>query len=333
MAPPPSPSPVPKTRAALALPVISLAALEAGEGAGRDNEVAALRAACLEHGFIYLVDHGVTPALIAEVFAETRRFFDLPMDEKRLMDKAHSACNRGYEPLGGQVLEPGAPPDLKEGYYIGEDLPADDPRVRAGLFNHGPNLWPVGLPGWRETMETYFAVMVGLSARMMSALALSLGLGPDHFADFCTDPMATLRLLHYPPQPPNPAPGEKGCGAHTDFGALTLLLQDDAGGLQVWSGSKGWIDAPPVAGAFVVNLGDLMGRWTNQTYRSTLHRVINASGRDRYSVPFFYTGRADHVVECLETCRAPTETALHPPVTAIGHLMEMYSRTYAPAAR
>jgi len=141
--------------------------------------------------------------------------------------------------------------------------------------------------------------------------------------------MSTLRLLHYPPQPANAAPGEKGCGAHTDFGGLTLLLQDENPGLQVWDRhSKSWIHAAPVPGTYVVNLGDMIARWTNDQYRSTLHRVVNISGRERYSVPFFFSGNPDHLVECLPTCLAPGDAPRYPAVTVEEHHREMYRRTY-----
>ncbi len=312
-------------------PIVSLAGMRSPDPAARRAVAAAVRAACLDKGFLYIVDHGVAPDLMQAVFDQSRRFFDLPMAQKLAVDMALSTCNRGYEKLRAQALEAGAPPDLKEGFYIGTDLPADDPRVAAGLFNHGPNQWPDGLPGWRETLQVYFAEMTELCRLTMRALALSLDLPEDHFEGFCDDPQATLRLLHYPPQPGNALPGEKGCGAHTDFGALTFLMQDDVGGLQVWDEQHGWIEAPPVPGAYVLNLGDLIARWTNNRYRSTVHRVINRSGRERYSVPFFYTGRADHEVACLPGCLAPGERPAYPPTTALGHLREMYDRTYKAA--
>ena len=313
-------------------PVVSLAGMRSADPVERASVAAAFRAACLDKGFLYIVDHGIPATLTEAVFAETKRFFDLPMERKLTVDKAKSPCNRGYEPLRGQTLQKGAPPDLKEGYYIGTELAPDDPRVVAQLFNHGPNLWPDDLPGWRETMEAYFDQMSELCRLTMRALALSLDLPETHFDHFCDDPVVTLRLLHYPPQPGNPLPDEKGCGEHTDFGAVTFLLQDNVGGLQVWDEQEGWIDAPPVPGAFVVNLGDLIARWTNDRYRSTLHRVVNASGQERYSVPFFFTGRADHEVVCLPGCLAAGEHPKYQPTTAIGHLREMYDRTYAPTA-
>jgi isopenicillin N synthase-like dioxygenase len=263
------------------------------------------------------------------VFTEAERFFALPAAEKAKLDKAHSNANRGYEPLKGQALEPGAPADLKEGFYIGPEHGAEDPRVRAQKFNHGPNQWPAGLPAFRTAMENYFTAMLALGEKLMGVLALSLDLPEDHFKAFCTDPMATLRLLHYPPQPANADPNQKGAGAHTDFGGLTLLRQGEIGGLQVWDQSTGgWIHADPVPGTFVVNLGDMIARWTNDRYRSTLHRVVNKSGRERYSIPFFYVGHYDHVVECIPTCLAPGEPPKYPPTTVEAHLREMYRRTY-----
>jgi isopenicillin N synthase-like dioxygenase len=231
--------------------------------------------------------------------------------------------------LQGQTLEPGAPPDLKEGYYIGPEHTADDPRVIAGMFNHGANQWPASRPRFKPVMQAYLDIMLELSARMMGGIALSLNLPEDYFAGYCTDAMATVRLLHYPPQPARGNPDQKGAGAHTDFGGLTLLRQGEIGGLQVWDqGSGGWIHADPLPGTFVVNLGDMIARWTNDRYRSTVHRVVNASGKQRYSVPFFYTGNYAHTVECIPTCLAPGEQPKYPPITVEQHMRAMYQRTY-----
>jgi isopenicillin N synthase-like dioxygenase len=197
------------------------------------------------------------------------------------------------------------------------------------MFNHGANQWPAERPSFRPVMLDYLDVMVDLSARLMRGIALSLDLPEDFFADFCSDAMVTVRLLHYPPQPAQARPGQKGAGAHTDFGGLTLLRQDNVGGLQVWDHrADGWIHADPVPGSFVVNLGDMIARWTNGRYRSTVHRVVNASGRERYSVPFFFSGNFAHKVECIPTCLPPGQSAKYPPTTVEGHMRAMYRKTY-----
>jgi len=312
-----------------ALPIIDIGGLRSPHAADRRAVGEALRAACLDKGFFYIRNHGIDPALQQRLFAAAKAFFDLPLERKLAVDKAKSRANRGYEPLRRQTLEPGAPPDLKEGFYIGQELAEDHPAVLSGRFNQGPNQWP-DLPGFRPVMEAYYRAMDELAALVMRGLALSLDLPEDYFAGYCRQPLSTLRLLHYPPQPAQSAPNEKGCGAHTDFGGITLLLQDDNPGLHVWDQASGsWIHADPIPGTYVVNLGDMIARWTNDRYRSTLHRVVNISGRERYSVPFFYSGNPDHEVRCIPSCLAPGETPKYPPVTVEQHLIEMYRRTYA----
>ncbi|MFI8740243.1 isopenicillin N synthase family dioxygenase [Stutzerimonas zhaodongensis] len=312
------------------LPLIDLTGLLSSDSQQRNAVAGQIGQACREWGFFYIYNHGIDARLQAAVFEQTRQLFDLPDEAKRALDKATSPANRGYEALRGQCLEPGAPADLKEGFYLGRDLPADDPRVQAGRFNHGPNQWPASLPGFRPAMERYHAAMTDLTERLMAGLALSLELPETYFAGFCHQAMATLRLLHYPPQPAMAAPGEKGCGAHTDFGGLTLLLQDENPGLQVWNHhAQDWVDAPPLPGTYVVNLGDMIARWTNDRYRSTLHRVVNLSGHERYSVPFFFGGNPDHLVSCIPTCLEPGEAPRYPSVTVEAHYREMYRRTYA----
>lgn len=306
----------------MSLPVLSLAALDRGETIG------ALHEACAGAGFFYLVEHGVADGVIAGAEAQMRALFALPRERLMAVALAHSACNHGYEPLQAQTLEAGTPPDRKEGFFIGNELAADHPHVIAGYTNQGPNQWPGDLPGFRAAMLAYFDAVEGAAVRLMRAMALALGLAPGHFGPFCDEPMGVLRLLHYPPQPADPAPGEKGCGAHTDWGCLTLLWQDAAGGLQVQS-EGAWIDAPPMPGAYVVNIGDMFARWTNGRYRSTPHRVINRSGRDRYSMPFFFEGAPGHVVTALPGCVAAGEVPLFSPTTVSAHLAEMYRLTYA----
>lgn len=312
------------------LPVIDVSGLSSSKPADRQDVGAALRGACLNSGFFYCTHHGIPAGLIDAVFAETEALFDQPLHAKMAIEKGLSSCNRGYEVLGGQVLESGGLPDRKEGFYIGVELPKHDPRVQAGRFNRGPNQWPADVPGFKPVMNAYFAAMLDLGERLMRGIALSLDLPEEYFEGFCHDSLATLRLLHYPPQRQDGPSGEKGAGAHTDFGGLTMLLQDEVGGLQVYdNATEAWVNAHPIAGAFVVNLGDMIARWTNDTYRSTLHRVINESDRERYSVPFFYAGNPDFEVQCIPTCLAADEQPKYPPITVEEHLQAMYRKTYA----
>ncbi|MDP2412146.1 MAG: 2-oxoglutarate and iron-dependent oxygenase domain-containing protein [Pseudolabrys sp.] len=311
------------------LPVIDIGGLNSADPADRQAVGAALRAACIDKGFFYIKNHGVPEDLMQDVFAEAAAFFALPAEQKAEVDKSKSKANRGYEAMQGQTLEPGAPPDLKEGYYIGPEHAPDDPRVLAGMFNHGANQWPPQLPNFGPVMLRYLDVMMGLSATMMRGMALSLDLPENYFDGFNKDAMATVRLLHYPPQSPQGDPTQKGAGAHTDFGGLTILRQGEIGGLQVWDQNSGnWIHAEPLPGTYVVNLGDMIARWTNDRYRSTVHRVVNASGKERYSVPFFYGGNYSFEVKCIPTCLAPGEQPKYPPVTVDQHMREMYKRTY-----
>tara|TARA_R110000868_G_scaffold100722_6_gene277126 strand:+ start:8056 stop:9030 length:975 start_codon:yes stop_codon:yes gene_type:complete len=311
-----------------ALPVIDISGLRSADSAVRKSVGDEIRAACLDLGFMYIVGHGVSAETRSAVFAETAAFFALPEERKLALDMKNSVGNAGYEPMRAQTLETGAPPDLKEGFYIGEELSLDHPRVLAGGFNLGPNQWPEDVPEFRNVMSDYYDEMLVLGELLMRGVALSLRLEEDFFADFCTEPLAGLRLLHYPPQPANAHPDEKGCGAHTDFGGITMLMQDDNGGLQVMGADGEWLHAPPMADSYIVNLGDMVARWTNDTYRSTLHRVVNFSGRERYSIPFFYSGRLSHEVAALPGCLPDGQTAKYPPTTVEAHMRDMYARTY-----
>ncbi|MEE2995559.1 MAG: 2-oxoglutarate and iron-dependent oxygenase domain-containing protein [Pseudomonadota bacterium] len=311
-----------------ALPIIDIAPLRSGDKNGRNAVGKKIRAACLDLGFMYVIGHGVDTALQTEVFVQSAKFFAQPLDRKLAIDMRLSPYNRGYEPIGGQTLEDGGPPDLKEGFYIGEDIPPGHPRLKNGSFNLGPNQWPDGLSGFETTMMTYYSEMLTLGNTLMRGIALSLGLEEGYFSDFCRDPLTALKLLHYPPQPANPDPGEKGCGAHTDFGGITMLMQDDNGGLQVLGEANKWLHVPPVPDAYVVNLADMVSRWTNDIYRSTVHRVINYSGKERFSMPFFFSGRPAHEVVALECCLTDGESPKYPPITVEQHMRDMYARTY-----
>jgi isopenicillin N synthase-like dioxygenase len=199
---------------------------------------------------------------------------------------------RGYFPVGGELTS--GRPDLKEGLYFGTELPAGDPRVKAGMPLHGANLFPRQVPRLRPLVLAYTDALTALGQAVLSGIALSLGLDAGYFASgYTADPTILFRIFHYPPS----APGTQdwGVGAHTDYGLLTLLAQDDSGGLQI-AAPEGWIDAPPIPGTLVCNIGDMLDRLTGGWYRSTPHRVRNLSGHGRLSFPFFLDpGFADEV--------------------------------------
>jgi isopenicillin N synthase-like dioxygenase len=310
------------------IPVIDLAPFLHGTPAQRAAIARQIGDACRNIGFFYIINHGVPASLIAETFEQSKRFFSQPPDVKAAVAIEHSSCHRGYFSTGGENLNPAKQTtagDLKEGYKIGRDLGPEHPLVRAGTPLHGPNQWP-NLPGWRETMTSYYGAMEALGRELLHAFALSLNIQEQNFDGWLTAPMTTLGPLHYPPQRGHITEAQLGAGAHTDYGCLTLLAQDDAGGLQVRNGAGQWVDTPPLPGSFVVNIGDMMERWTNGIFTSTLHRVINVSGRERYSMPFFFDPDFHTPVACLETCLG--DGARFPPTTAGRHLLDKINASF-----
>jgi isopenicillin N synthase-like dioxygenase len=265
------------------IPIIDVSALVAGS-ASRLPVAERLGAACRESGFFYVVGHGVDEGLQERLRALSREFFALDVEEKLKVRMAHGGrAWRGYFRVGDELTS--GKPDQKEGLYFGEEVPADDPRVLAGTPLHGANLFPEKPGGLRDAVLEYMAALTGLGHRLMAGLALSLGLDESYFAEHgMGEPLVLFRIFNYPP----PADAALwGVGEHTDYGLLTILLQDDAGGLEVKSRSR-WVPAPPVPGSFVCNIGDMLDRMTGGLYRSTPHRVRNPAPRDRISFPFFF---------------------------------------------
>jgi isopenicillin N synthase-like dioxygenase len=321
--------------AAKSLPVIDISGINSGDAVAVDAIAWDIHKACRDIGFFYVSGHGIPREMVDVQFDWARRFFALPAEAKADLSMKRSRSLVGYEPLAGQVLDAGSPPDLKEGYYYTADLPDDDPYVVAGIRGYGGNLWPGEFPGFsgaafRRQMLAYFDAMQALGDRLLMLLARSLDLPATYFVPMFRRPNAVMRLLHYPPHPEQARFNQLGAGAHTDWGGITLLLQDDAGGLEVQNADGEWIAAPPLPGTFIINLGDMVQRWTNDLYRSNMHRVLNRhkESRDRYSIPFFYT--PDHYarIECLPGCSGPERPARHPPCQAGEHMMEMFNRTY-----
>lgn len=285
------------------LPVIDVSALRDGSASNQLADVAAeIRAASELHGFFYIVGHGLPEIQLDEILDHARGLFALPDEAKARLAMDNHHGGRGYARMGGRTSEGALQAAYKEEFYLGPEGPGQE-----------NNVWPEEIPSFAAAMQRYLNDLLTLSSQLMAGFARSLDLRPDYFEPFCTEPIAALRLVRYSPQ-------SEGAGPHADFGSLTILLQDAVGGLQVQDRETGdWIDAPPLRGSFVVNVGDLFERWTNDRYRSSVHRVVPA-GRDRYSVPFFFTGAPKQVIACLPTCLAQGQEAFYQPVTVEDHL-------------
>lgn len=266
------------------IPVLDIAPLIAGEDT---TELArAFARAFGGTGFGYVTGHGIDPALRAAIFDASRRFHALPEATKAAiaLDRRH----RGYIAINTSTdvttdLADVTRPNQSASFMMMREDPAPDPAE----YLSGPNQWP-DLPGFREVCEAYAAAMTGLGRRLMGLALEAIGVADRSVLGAFDKPTIWLRLLHYPPQPPQAPDDLYGSAPHRDFGCLTLLAQDDAGGLQVRTPAGAWIDAPPSPDAFVVNVGDMLHRLSNGRLLSTPHRVINRSGRERFSVPFFF---------------------------------------------
>ena len=272
-----------------ALPVVDVGPLIGpASAAARAGVAGQIQAACRERGFFYVTGHGVPAGLLEELADASAEFFALPLADKLeiAMERGGRAW-RGYFPVGAELTS--GRPDLKEGLYFGAELPADDPRVLAGLPLHGGNLFPRQVPRLRPLVLAYLDALTSVGQAVLAGVALSLGLDAGYFATgYTADPTILFRIFHYPPSPPQTR--DWGVGEHTDYGLVTLLAQDDRGGLQIAvpaGNGRGWIDAPPIPGTLVCNIGDMLDRLTGGWYRSTPHRVRNLSGHGRLSFPFF----------------------------------------------
>ncbi len=264
------------------LPIIDVSSLTT-KGLAERRTAAMIDTACRRSGFFYVVGHGVDEGLQQRLQTLAREFFDRPVAEKMRIEMSRGGkAWRGYFRVGDELTS--GRPDQKEGLYFGQELPAEDPLVQAGTPLHGPNLFPDTPAELRATVLEYMAALTELGHRLLSGIAVGLGLDESYFEDHGTrDPLTLFRIFNYPP----PSPELWGVGEHTDYGLLTILLQDDVGGLEVKSRST-WVPAPPLANSFVCNLGDMLDRMTRGVYRSTPHRVRNLSARHRMSFPFFF---------------------------------------------
>ena len=270
--------------------------------------------ACRGIGFFTVTNHHVSTDLISNVFSQMNSLFDLSPEEKQKIEIHRSPFMRGYFSEGADKSD-GILGDIKEGFDMATDLPLDDPYVQAKIPFYGPNTWPSSLPSFKEVMNEYHRQTLEFGKSLLRVFALALDLPPSYFDKKFTKPMAQLRLLRYPSiehQPGMPI----GAGEHTDFGWITMIVQDRAGGLEVQSKSGSWIKVSPIDNAFVVNVGDLMQRWTNDRYKATPHRVINTSGRIRHSAAFFMDPDYTAKVECLQSCQSKDNPAKYPALLA-----------------
>lgn len=310
-----------------AIPVIDISPLVSGSPAQAQAVAKALGHACRDVGFFYISGHGVPPALMKRVFEASAAFFTGPASIREAVSFSGPGDNRGYIRLGGETLDPGKPPDVKEAFNIGLELPPDDPEMLARAPFRAANLWP-DVPDFRETMLDYFNGVWRLGRDLHRGFALDLGLEPNYFETRLDRPNATLRLLHYPQSTTPPSEGQLGAGVHTDYGNVTLLATDEVGGLMVQDRSGRWLDAPVIPNTFVCNIGDCLMRWSNDVYVSTPHKVVNP-GKDRYSVAFFLDPNPDAVVACLPTCVSADRPVKYAPVTGAEFLRSRLEPTYA----
>ena len=314
-----------------AIPLIDFAPMRSANPADRMKVGAAVRQACTEVGFFYAAGHTVPQATIEATFEAAHRFFALPDEAKRALSVEHSEGNRGYTALLGETTDPTSKGDLHEAFDFALDLDPADPNLGRGLFGYLPNQWPdeSTLPGFRQALLAYQRAALAFGADIFRAFALALELPEDHFAPMITKPLAMTRVLHYPPQ--TGAIDEKliGIGAHSDYECFTILCTDEKAALQVLNAAGEWIEAPPVECAFIVNVGDMMERWTNDYFKSTIHRAINRTGRQRYSIPLFFGPNPDVEIAVLESCQSPTNPPKYAPVEAGAYVEQRITETYA----
>ncbi len=299
------------------LPVIDVGDLFSSDLARRQTVASAMGAACRDVGFMYIVNHGIAQQDIDAVYAAADAFYALPDSVKQRYDINRLGRHRGYVAIGGLAADSHDADafDFHEAFEVGLELPDTDADYLAGNLMYGPNVWPEELPEFREVVYRYFEQVRALGCRLFQGFALALDT-PEHYFDELIDkPMAQLRVLRYPPQPQPIDPRHIGVGAHTDYECFTILASS-APGLQVRNSLGHWIAAPPVPGAFVINIGDIMARWTNDVFLSTVHRVINSSGAPRFSLPFFFGANFNAEVRCLESCQSEQRPARYAPITA-----------------
>lgn len=309
------------------IPVIDISAARGPSG---DADIAAvgraLRAASQELGFFYIAGHGVPEEKIQAAVSAARAFFARPLEEKQKI--AVNPRHRGFLRQGGAVMRDDVKPDLKESFNWAFEVPEGSSLQRPDRPLIGPNLWPADMPELRAALYGYYEEVVAGGRDLMRAFALALDLPGNFFADKFDCPLARGSAIYYPPQPPDLGETQFGVGPHTDYGCLTLLWQDDSGGLQVQGRAGTWVLAHPIPGTFVCNVGDLLARWSNDRFVSTPHRVVNTSGHERFSLPVFFDPNPETVIDPADLL-PPDEPPRYPPVTAGAHVTARFDAAFS----
>ena len=318
--------------AAEVIPVLDIAPLRAGEPGALERLGAELRHAFTEIGFYFVRGHGVAEPLVDAAFEAARRFHDQPMEAKLAMRFDNN--NTGYLPMRGATTRLNAlgsvqRPNANEAVFFKRDLPPDHPDVRAGRRFRGVNRWPADLPGFRDTVLAYSEAMEGLGRTLVPIYAAALGLPTDWFEDKFRQPMFTLRMTHYPQQDRTAPEDEWGLAPHADTSFMTILAQNRVPGLSLRLPDGSWLDAPAPEGAFLVNGGMMLRRWTNERFLATPHRVTNRSGQERYAIPFFMDCSYDAVMAPVPTCVDAAHPAKYPPFTYLEFMSEYSGANYS----
>lgn len=313
------------------IPILDVAPLFSGDAEAARKVSQTLRGHLEKIGFLYVAGHNVPQDSVEGVREAAKRFFALP-DEKKLQLKIDKNF-RGFLPMASSTIVTSSvakvsKPNQSESMMFMHEVAADDPDALAGKPLQGPNQWPAeaDVPGFRATVEAYVDQMGTLARKMVGAIATSLGMKGDALDGYFERPTTFLRLLHYPTQ--REEDGLFGSAPHTDYGFITLLAQDGVGGLEVKNKAGDWVAAPPIPGTFVMNVGDILARWSNDVFVSTPHRVINRSGRERYSQPFFFDPSMDHTISALPACVPQGTGPKYEPIVYRDYLMERIDKNY-----
>ena len=313
------------------IPVLDIGPFLAGTPGALDALARAVARTCEDTGFLVVANHGVPQLLADATFAAAAQFFALP-DAAKLALKV-GRYNIGYLPFGGQVVRHSpvnnnTRPNFSESFYITRDRAPDHPDIIADKPLVGLNRWPAEMPEFRAATMTYYAAMEAMTTRLVPAFAVALGLPPDYFADAFAEPSCTIRLIHYPPHP-DPEDNEFGFAPHTDNNFITFLAQSALPGLEVRTAEGEWIRPPAVPGTFVVNTGAMLGRYSNDRFAPTPHRVVNRNDKSRYAIPFFLGPNHDAIVAPVPTCTGPDNPPKYEPTTPLAFNTRLLTLNFA----